>query len=257
MKMFESGKFISSDSVLENAPEWGMSLKSAGSMRFRWNEKNPGRDRFLSSVAGTDHEIVCVELIHSKIVYAVSSASETYGLKGDGIITANKKLIPVVTAADCMPVFIYDPVTEVFGALHSGWKGTGIVAEAIKKAGEVYGSRAEDFCVVMAPHIHDCCYLVDKRRADYFAQNFTPECVSACSGTDGNSTLWRLSLAKANLSVLEKLGVKKQNIFVSSECTCCSEKFGSFRRETSLLSPDMAQEEKMKLFTVQACWLKW
>ena len=69
---------------------------------------NPAREKFLSENAGSSHKIAAVELIHSKTVYSVNSAQELNGLKGDGILTQNKALIPVVTVADCMPLFLCD-----------------------------------------------------------------------------------------------------------------------------------------------------
>ncbi|MBR1912032.1 MAG: laccase, partial [Treponema sp.] len=63
-----TGSFYLGGKLLTNAPKWGMSLRQAGNMRFRWNETNPVRDAFLKQVAGADHYIVPVELIHSKKV---------------------------------------------------------------------------------------------------------------------------------------------------------------------------------------------
>ncbi|MCR5762224.1 MAG: polyphenol oxidase family protein [Treponema sp.] len=244
---FITGHFYFNGKPISGAPEWGMSLKKAGSMRFRWNEENHVRDAFLCSVAGSEHEIVPVELIHSKIVYTVNKKSDTFKRTGDGIITANKSLIPVVTAADCMPIFIYDIRKGVFGALHSGWKGTGIVEEALLQAHKDFGSDVHDFCIVMAPHIHECCYSVDKDRADYFKSRFSPFCVKPLEDPS-RSTKFSLSLAEANLSILKKLGIPEENIYVCNECTCCNEKFGSFRRESSNGSG---------CFTTQAAWIKW
>ena len=62
------------------SPKWGMTLKKAGSMRFRWNEKNPVRKNMFSSILSDyslQSEFVPVELIHSKIVYDVSSVEDT------------------------------------------------------------------------------------------------------------------------------------------------------------------------------------
>ncbi len=236
---FITGKFYCNGVPLDEAPEWGMSVRSAGNMRFRWNETNSVRDAFLKEVAGEEHFIVPVELIHSKKVYTVFSREDTAGCTGDGIITVNRKLIPVVTAADCMPIFIYDANTGVFGALHSGWKGTGIVETAILQAQKDFGSKPSDFCVVMAPHIHECCYMIDESRAEYFKTAFTPSCVKKG---------YFLSLAEANLSVLKKLGIPETNVHICRECTCCNEKFGSFRRESVSGGGQ---------FTVQAAWIKW
>ena len=102
--------------LIGDAFRWGMTLKKAGSMRFRWDETNEARDTLLKEIVSkrsdfqenVRYEIVPLELIHSKTVYAVSSAGDTYGLQGDGILTVNALLMPVVTAADCMPIFFYE-----------------------------------------------------------------------------------------------------------------------------------------------------
>lgn len=238
---------------------WGMTLCKAGSMRFRWNETNPNRQNIFSKILpDTDHQIVPVQLDHTKIVYDVNSADKTKNQIGDGIITKNPLLIPTITIADCMPIFLYDPVTKVFGIVHSGWKGTGIVQEAIKLAEKNYGSKAENFKVVLGPHIHDCCYIVNKERSDYFAQNFTADCIQPLEldslskdenegkklpsfvWNNGNGPLFRLSLEKANLSVLKNCGVKDENITVCTDCTACTPDgiFGSNRRETASKGKD-------------------
>ncbi len=239
--------FYKNSSALKNAPRWGMSLKRAGSMRFRWNETNKARDAFLTKIAASK-EIAAVELIHSKKVIDIKAASDTQGVQCDGIITTNKSIIPVVTVADCMPLFLYDSVSGAFGVVHSGWKGTGIVGEAILAAQKNYGARPQDFCVAIGPHIRECCYVVDKERADYFTSNFCPECVApVCEGK------FSLSLEKANLSVLTKLGVKEENIVIADNCTSCQDEFGSFRREAAFL--DIPNEQKALRFTVQAAFV--
>ena len=279
-KKFVTEHFYHGQLPLNNSPTWGMSLRAAGSMRFRWNEVNENRAAFLRRLAGPK-DIAAVELIHSHIVYAVDSIEELNGKQGDGIITTNKNLIPVVTVADCMPIFLFEQKKGVFGVLHSGWKGTGIVQDAIEKSEKVYGTNAEDFHVVMGPHIHDCCYTVDEERAQFFRVNFTPDCVTEVFDSDDRSGIifagdpakgegtavekapfdkakkFRLSLAKANLAVLKRIGVNEDNIVVCKDCTCCNPLFGSFRRETMGLPNDMPLSEKQKHFTVQAAWVKW
>ena len=95
-------------------PLWGMTMKAAGSMRFRWNETNPNRDQFLSGLCG-DRQAVPLELIHSKIVYEAREAGDTFQKQGDAIITKNAALVPVVTVADCVPIYFYDTGTGAFG----------------------------------------------------------------------------------------------------------------------------------------------
>lgn len=236
-----TGKFQFDGKLLEDGPEWGMSLLKAGSMRFRWNETNPNRISFLEDLCGGNYSAVAPELTHSKIVYAAENAMDVYEKQGDGVVCINKSLIPCVTVADCMPIFLYDKETGAFGTLHSGWKGTGISENAINLMKERYGTDVKNVCVVLGPHIHDCCYKVDEERAFYFIHNFGEDCVKK------EMNGYALSLCKANLNVLKKLGVPENNIISREECTCCNEIFGSFRRENPTKGT----------FTVQVAWNKW
>lgn len=236
-----------------DVPNCGITLRSAGTMRFRWNETNQNRNELLSQIAGNCIPTP-VQLNHTHDVFCISNPEETNQKIGDGIITTNKTIMPVVTVADCVPIYLYDSVTGVFGIVHSGWKGTGIAVDAIKLAEKRFGSKAEDFSVVIGPHIHECCYIVDQNRASYFSNNFTPSCISKLDENvkvewnNGEGPLYRLSLEKANLAALKKAGVIDENIAVCSDCTCCNEIYGSNRRETKLFG-------KPDAFTVQAAFV--
>ena len=252
---FLTGNFFYKGKTLETAPLWGMSVLESGNMRFRWNKTNSVRDSFFSSICAEKKQVAQPELIHSKTVYEISGADEILFKKGDGILTSNKSIVPAVTVADCMPIFVYDKNSNVFGVLHSGWKGTGIAAEAFYMLNKKYGSKPDDLCFVLGTHINSCCYSIDKGRAEYFSKNFGSDCVSFI---DGNK--YSLSLAKANLYLLRKIGIPDGNIFVSKECTCCFKengtfKYGSFRRQTSLLPQDLPLNEKQKYFTVQTAFV--
>ncbi len=261
--IFEFFQFHRKGKVVDGAPVCGLTLKFAGSMRFRWNETNPNREKlkWLNSenTPSNTGELVPVQLDHTHIVYDIKSTEDTRDKIGDGLITTNRNLIPTVTVADCMPLYIYDPVTGVFGIVHSGWKGTGIIVDAIKLARKNYGARVEDFCIILGPHIRDCCYIVNEERANWFAENFTPDCVRPLEAgikvdwNTGGGQLYRLSLEKANLAAIKKAGVPDENIWLHPACTCCFKengiyKYGSNRRETK----ENGAPDK---FTVQAAFI--
>lgn len=245
--------------VSDGAPKWGMTLLASGSMRFRWNENNSNRDRVLAEIAGRNIIPVAVEQNHTKLVFNINSPEEAKNLTGDGILSENKVLMPVITIADCVPVCLFDSETGAFGAVHSGWKGTGIAEEWLLLAKEKYGTKPENVCVAIGAHIHSCCYVVNQERSMYFSENFTPECVkkvapgeelcagAASSWDNGAGQLYRLSLLEANLSLLKNAGIKEENIVILDECTCCNNKFGSNRREMSLGNT----------FTVQGAFVRW
>lgn len=276
--------FDSKPYVSPQAPKWGLTLLHANSMRFRWNETNQLRNetlRFIiedifphncsGSCIGENHKCNCkkqvspLELIHSKTVYETKEAGDTERLQGDGLVTINKMLVPVVTVADCVPLFLFDTKTMAMGAFHSGWKGTGIIGCGIKKMQELYGSRPEDIAAAIGPHIGDCCYNIDSERADYFTRNFGPECVQLNPdlASKNEKLCYNLSLTKANLQVLKENGIKDSNIVVAEDCTCCttfpSDKskhvFGSFRRQAAFLPAELDSETRSKSMTVQAAFV--
>jgi polyphenol oxidase len=240
---------------------------------------------------------VAVELIHSKKVIDLDESGQCKNASGtenknndenfpggaldrisgtlaDGIITADKNFMPVVTVADCMPIFLFDKATETFGIVHSGWKGTGIAAEAVLLMCKNHGARPENISVILGPHIRECCYIVNAERAEYFKTEFTPDCVQELEEggkcfaggrglpvkwNSGDGKLYRLSLEKANFAVLKKCGIPFENINVIKECTCCNQIFGSNRRETAEWNALHFPDEKLPAippFTVQAAFIR-
>ena len=247
--------FIKDGKPLEGAPLCCLSLKAAGSMRFRWNEPNETRENFFKSL-GIDYDsVVAPELIHSKTVFCVDNADElavfrALNSEGDAVLSANPAYVPAVTVADCVPIYLYDSKNRIAGMVHSGWKGTGIVKEAVERMVNFYKSEPSEICAVIGPHIKDCCYTVDAERADYFREKFSADCVTEADGA------FMLSLEKANLKLLLDSGVRSESIAVAAECTSCTKELGSHRRETAGCPDDMPIEERSKLFTVMTAFIK-
>ena len=256
-------------------------------MRFRWNETNENRTKVLKEILTEIKNPVCsgncsssegvcdcklksvpIELIHSKIVVEAKEAGDTKGLQGDGIVTQNPLLVPTVTVADCVPIFLYDKETKAIGAFHSGWKGTGIAGAGVEKMIALYGSKRENICAAIGPHIGSCCYFVDEERAEYFTKNFGEKCVEkAITFKNQNDEElakrfpYRLSLTEANLYVLKNAGIREENIVVAQDCTCCTKFengqniFGSFRRQAAFLPQSLTAEEKSRSMCVQAAFV--
>lgn len=247
------------DSDERTFPRWGMTLLSAGTMRFRWNEENPNREKVFGEIPATNKHIVPIELIHSKIIVEAKDSNDTKNVKADGIITKNPDLIPTVTVADCVPIFLFDTKTQGFGVFHSGWKGTGIAGIGVQKMMGAFGSKPENICAAIGPHIGKCCYCIDEERAKYFRENFGEKCVSKSGSED--KFPYSLSLTDANLFVLKNAGIKEENIVVATDCTCCSKfsngknVFGSFRRQAAFLPAEITKEKRSKSMTVQAAFV--
>jgi polyphenol oxidase len=205
-------------------PRCRLTLKKAGSMGIA---KDVGNRRRVFSAMGIDPDrTAAMTLVHGKRIAFFLEPAEVDGESGDGLITLNRNAIPTVTVADCLPIYLFDAHSGAFGMLHSGWRGTGIVIEALRELGLRYGTGPGDISIVLGPCIGPCCYEVDEGRAAEFASFGTGSVVRR----DGRAFL---SLKAANLNLLSKAGVT--SITDVGDCTCCSGDLGSFRREAVLL----------------------
>lgn len=226
------------------APRAAMSLAAAGDMGFGDDENRFRRDQWLRDTGFDPGRAAAPDLIHSRIVVedrmlrrpggAAAGMSARQGpggpsIEADGIISSGRchngqaAGCLVITVADCMPVFLFDADSGAFGLLHSGWKGTGILKEAVMAMARLYGSRPGNVSALFGPRIGSCCYRVDEERAAGFEAEFG---FSAVLRADDGP---RLDLVAANLAIAEKLGLR--SVEVVDGCTCCDSRFGSFRRQ--------------------------
>ena len=140
------------------------------------------------------------------------------------MVTDCPDVVLSVTVADCLPIFLQDTANGAFGLVHSGWRGTGIVVNALRAMRDRYGTRAPDIAATIGPGIGPCCYHVLEERADFFARQFSAAAVARNHG--GTSCL---DLREANIALLRDAGVEA--VTVVEDCTSCSEALGSFRRQ--------------------------
>ncbi|PIE97953.1 MAG: laccase [Treponema sp.] len=249
----------SNNANAKKLPSCILSTLQAGSALPQTKTGITNRKKLFKSLNIDINNILSVKQIHSRNVFATDELKELPD--GDGIITCNRSLIPSVVVADCMPVFLFDPVKGCFGVLHSGWAGTGIIADALNLASKRYGAKAENFRVILGPHIRDCCYTITEERAEYFKKNFGTDSISLDEkrAIAGNKWQYRLSLASANLNILAKTGVRAKNIIDTNLCTYCTKKngdflFGSHRRQTKELAPDEERKGKFTQMVASVFW---
>jgi len=205
-----------------DAPLCVITTAQAGSMGKNSSPDHKNRNKIMD-LLGID-KILCLNQEHTDFVF--DSKEIENNLTGDGIITLEKKVL-AVTVADCLPIFLYDSKNNAYGIVHSGWKGTGIVLNALNKMATSYGTKPEDIHIIIGPSIGKCCYSVDKDRASNFASKWGNNTVIEKDARN----LYFLDLKKANKLMLENKGVK--NITVDENCTCCTREFHSYRRDSA------------------------
>jgi YfiH family protein len=145
----------------------------------------------------------------------------------DGLITGEKGLVLSTFYADCVPIYLVDPIKEVIGLCHSGWKGTvqEIGAKTVRKMQEEFGCQPADIYGAIAPSICRECYEVSEDVIDEIKKTF-------CEETYGHvweelfyrkeNGKYQLNLWRACELTLQKAGLREDKIEVTDICTCCN-----------------------------------
>ncbi len=147
----------------------------------------------------------------------------------DGLVCDHAGPVLGAFAADCVPMLFVDPDARVIGAAHAGWRGTaaGIATNVVTRMIEL-GARADHIRVALGPSIGPCCFEVGPEVVDEFraALGDVPGLVVRGPKKD------HLDLRVANRAVLERAGVRPENIDDRPPCTKCeADRFFSYRRD--------------------------
>ena len=142
----------------------------------------------------------------------------------DGLITSKKyNLILSIKVADCVPIYVYDPITDNFGIFHSGWKGTKnkIIVKGISILVNKFKCLPRNILVVIGPYIKSCCYVVDSDVAKYFNHD----------SINKYKEKWKLDLGLQIKLDLVTEGLLDKNIYISDICTYDTLACESYRRD--------------------------
>jgi YfiH family protein len=88
--------------------------------------------------------LVTVRQVHSATVVIVEQPwRREESPSADGLVTAVPGIALGVLAADCAPILFHDPVAEVIGAAHCGWRGSlgGVVEATLSRMAALGAAR--------------------------------------------------------------------------------------------------------------------
>jgi YfiH family protein len=177
--------------------------------------------------------LLSLRQVHGDRVVLFDPAFQTiegiWQTEGDALITRTPGVALGVFTADCLPIFLYDPVQEAIGVVHTGWRGTakGVIRKAVEKMGESFLCQSRDILAALGPCIGPCCYEVDGPVKAAFISGGIPWELVSSPGGDGK---WLLNLYEANLFQMQEAGILKKNINLLKICTSChGEAFFSYR----------------------------
>lgn len=191
-------------------------------------------ERFLRATGLGDKHVYMTRQVHSDRVAVIGNHAPTrqpWQIVNDmdGMVTNRNDVALVTFYADCVPLYIYDPVNHAGGVAHAGWRGTAdrMAHVLVQQMVWAFGSRAEDLIAAIGPSAGYCCYEVDRKVVDAFEG--WPESGKWIRAT-GNEK-YHVDLKEANRQVFLQAGIPAKNIDKSAACTICNEQFHSYRRD--------------------------
>lgn len=153
----------------------------------------------------------------------------------DGLITNKKDIILSTTNADCILMLFFDPVKKVIANTHSGWKGTlqRISIKTVEKMIKEFGCNPKDIICCICPSIRKCHFEVEKDVKEMFEEEFKDlGNLNEFIEEKVPNKKWNVDTVLINQIMLEKQGLKKENIIDSKICSVChSDLIHSYRVE--------------------------
>jgi len=222
------------------SPRWQCGLNWSFSVGDDPAQVRENRRRSLSLLGLPVEAGVMAGLVHGDRVVSVdrsmAGAEGEVGLVPDcdALITDQPGLALIVTAADCVPVYLYDPIRRVVGVAHAGWRGTvaGIAGKTAQAMVQTYGCNPADIHGAIGPSIGPCCYEVDDAVAEPLRRFHGPQADALLA--PGQATgKYQLDLWEANRRDLLAAGIV--HVTSSQSCTSCQvDRLFSHRAERGL-----------------------
>jgi len=151
----------------------------------------------------------------------------------DALITDTTGIPLLMCYADCVPVFILDPVKKAIALIHSGRRGTELelTLKTLFKMKKIFETNPRFCLAAIFPSIGPCCYSIkEPNKIDGYWLN--KDKINSEAISKQNRSGRSLDLKKANYWQLIKAGVPEKNIFVNEICTADHPGlFFSYRRD--------------------------
>ena len=169
--------------------------------------------------------MILLEQVHGGNGYAVRHKQDAdippYRVAADYSISTVSGVALAIETADCVPLILIDPKAGCIAAIHAGWRGavSGVVLHAVRDM-LACGSTIEQMHAYFGPSARSCCYQVS---ADFSAPY---EYKNGAYYFDNTTFI---------IGQLLEIAFLKENIVTHyANCTICSERYCSFRRQGAL-----------------------
>lgn len=165
-----------------------------------------------------------VKIVKEKINQDLPDINLDIYNKTDGLITNQKNIILSTTNADCILLLFYDPITKTIANIHSGWKGTikRIAEKTVQKMKKEFKCKPENIICCICPSIRKCHFEVEKDVMEKFKNEFSEWNSKEMIEEKVPNKKWNIDTVWINKKMLEKEGLKPENIIDSKICSVCN-----------------------------------
>ncbi|MFI5208884.1 MAG: polyphenol oxidase family protein [Gemmatimonadales bacterium] len=184
---------------------WGE--EPTGEVQGRWRSLRAATPGFTSFVLGSQ--------VHGTAVRSAPEAEGWLIVDGtDGHVTNSAGTLLLVTVADCIPLYLLDPVHQAIALLHAGWRGTSgeILRMGVETMREAFGSVPGDLVMHCGVGICGPCYEVGR------------EVMEGCREAVLGEGPWHLDLRSVQQEQARRLGIRT----ISTSQWCSSHDRASF-----------------------------
>lgn len=168
--------------------------------------------------------------IHSDLVVPLDGPRVAQLQIGDAFITQRAQVLCVVRTADCLPILLLEPVRQVVGAVHAGWRGlaAGIIQHTLATMAVRYRIERDRLQAALGPCIGGGDYEVDAPVLDALHRQRLPVGDAITPTRPGH---WLLDLRALARYVLQAQGILPAHIATSTLSTYRRPgEFHSYRR---------------------------
>lgn len=174
--------------------------------------------------------------------------------EADAVIGKNINYPISMQVADCVAIYIYDPITKAFGLVHSGWRGTVnlIIVNTIEKLKKDFNVDPKDLKIILSPAISKDMYPAIKSKYTLFEEMLKNENMNETKyilNTD-EKDIKKIDLKGIIKDILkEKYKIKEENILDINEDTLTSKnELGEFKYHSHIRGKDNAGRNMAVIF---------
>jgi len=207
------------------SPKPWASMNVGGTVGDQPERVMDNRRRTFQALGRSLESLYDVWQVHGKnivLTQAPRSPNQPH-LKADAIFSDRRGVTLFMRFADCVPIFIFDPIRKVAGLVHAGWQGTvkRVAAGAVEAMRNQYSTNPADILAGIGPSIAAHHYPVGddviQQARLVFGDDASEFLHVRHPGSETNTV--EFDLWSANLMILEGMGVR--NIEISGICTHC------------------------------------